>query len=55
MALDRSTTHRHRIDYVDVFGAGPLTGNPVAVVHGAGDLDDDTMAALGGQRPRPPA
>ena len=46
MALDRSTTHRHRIDYVDVFGAGPLTGNPVAVVHGAGDLDDDTMAAL---------
>jgi hypothetical protein len=25
---------------------GPLTGNPVAVVHGAGDLDDDTMAAL---------
>ena len=46
MALDRSTTRRHRIDYVDVFGAGPLTGNPVAVVHGAGDLDDDTLAAL---------
>lgn len=28
---------------VDVFGSGPLTGNPVAVVHDADDLDDDTM------------
>jgi PhzF family phenazine biosynthesis protein len=25
---------------VDVFGSGPLTGNPVAVVHDAEDLDD---------------
>jgi PhzF family phenazine biosynthesis protein len=28
---------------VDVFGSGPLTGNPVAVVHDADDLDDDRM------------
>ncbi|WP_418276384.1 PhzF family phenazine biosynthesis protein [Isoptericola jiangsuensis] len=31
---------------VDVFGSGPLTGNPVAVVHDADDLTDDRMAAF---------
>ncbi len=33
----------HQLRQVDVFGSGPLTGNPVAVVHDADDLDDDTM------------
>lgn len=28
---------------VDVFGSGPLTGNPVAVVHDADGLDDERM------------
>jgi PhzF family phenazine biosynthesis protein len=28
---------------VDVFGSGPLTGNPVAVVHDADNLDDEVM------------
>jgi PhzF family phenazine biosynthesis protein len=31
---------------VDVFAPGPLTGNPVAVVHGATGIDDDQMAAF---------
>ena len=31
---------------VDVFGSGPLQGNPVAVVHDATGLDDDAMAAF---------
>ncbi|WP_299053946.1 PhzF family phenazine biosynthesis protein [uncultured Nocardioides sp.] len=31
---------------VDVFGRGPLTGNPVAVVHGADGLDGDTIQAF---------
>lgn len=31
---------------VDVFAPGPLTGNPVAVVHGADGLTDDQMAAF---------
>lgn len=31
---------------VDVFGADPLMGNPVAVVHGAEGIDDDTLAAF---------
>ena len=31
---------------VDVFGSGPLTGNPVAVVHDATGLDDEQMAAF---------
>ncbi|MDT9593370.1 PhzF family phenazine biosynthesis protein [Nocardioides zeae] len=31
---------------VDVFAPRPLTGNPVAVVHAADDLDDATMAAF---------
>ena len=33
----------HQFRQVDVFGSGPLTGNPVAVVHDADDLDDDQM------------
>lgn len=33
----------HQLRQVDVFGSGPLTGNPVAVVHGADDLDDERM------------
>ena len=33
----------HRFRQVDVFGSGPLSGNPVAVVHDADDLDDDVM------------
>lgn len=32
---------------VDVFASGPLTGNPLAVVHDADGLDDATMAAFG--------
>ena len=31
---------------VDVFGSAPLLGNPVAVVHDAVGLDDETMAAF---------
>jgi PhzF family phenazine biosynthesis protein len=31
---------------VDVFGEGPLAGNPVAVVHGADGLDDAAMQAF---------
>ena len=33
----------HRFQQVDVFGSAPLTGNPVAVVHGADDLDDAAL------------
>ncbi len=33
----------HPFRQVDVFGSGPLTGNPVAVVHDADDLDDAQM------------
>jgi len=33
----------HPFRQVDVFGSGPLTGNPVAVVHDADDLDDQQM------------
>src|SRR3954451_14437900 len=33
----------HRFTQVDVFGSGSLTGNPVAVVHDADDLDDDQL------------
>lgn len=33
----------HQFRQVDVFGSGPLTGNPVAVVHDADDLDDEQM------------
>jgi PhzF family phenazine biosynthesis protein len=31
---------------VDVFGSGPLRGNPVAVVHDAKGLDDEQLAAF---------
>ena len=33
----------HSFRQVDVFGSAPLTGNPVAVVHDADDLDDAQM------------
>lgn len=33
----------HPFRQVDVFGSGPLTGNPVAVVHDADDLDTQQM------------
>ena len=33
----------HQFRQVDVFGSGPLTGNPVAVVHDADGLDDAQM------------
>ncbi|WP_277211840.1 PhzF family phenazine biosynthesis protein [Isoptericola croceus] len=35
-----------RFSQVDVFGSGPLTGNPVAVVHDADDLTDEQMASF---------
>ncbi|MFI7483552.1 PhzF family phenazine biosynthesis protein [Kocuria sp. M1R5S2] len=35
---------RHGISWVDVFSPTPLGGNPLAVVHGADGLDEDTMA-----------
>lgn len=31
---------------VDVFHDGPFTGNPLAVVHGGGDLDTETMQVI---------
>ena len=36
----------HPYRCVDVFGSGPLSGNPVAVVHDADGLDEDQMAAF---------
>jgi PhzF family phenazine biosynthesis protein len=33
----------HEFRQVDVFGSGPLTGNPVAVVHDADGVDDDVL------------
>ncbi|MCZ2261279.1 MULTISPECIES: PhzF family phenazine biosynthesis protein [unclassified Isoptericola] len=38
--------HTYEFRQVDVFATGPLTGNPVAVVHDADDLDDAQMAAF---------
>lgn len=35
-----------KIDLVDVFANGALSGNPLAVVHGGGDLSDAQMLAL---------
>jgi len=35
-----------QIDLVDVFGSGPLSGNPLAVVRGAEDLEADAMLKL---------
>ena len=34
------------VTFVDVFGEAPLQGNPVAVVHDAGDLDEARMLAV---------
>ncbi|SFG00007.1 phenazine biosynthesis protein PhzF family [Novosphingobium sp. CF614] len=34
------------LDLVDVFGSGPLSGNPLAVVRGGEDLDDAAMLRL---------
>jgi PhzF family phenazine biosynthesis protein len=36
----------HRFHQLDVFSAVPLKGNPLAVVHAAQSLSDDTMAAF---------
>ncbi len=36
----------HPFTQVDVFGSVPLSGNPLAVVHDAEDLDADTMQAF---------
>lgn len=36
----------HPYRCVDVFGSGPLSGNPVAVVHDADGLDEEQMAAF---------
>ncbi len=35
-----------KLDLIDVFGAGPLRGNPLAVVHGAEALSDAQMLSL---------
>ena len=35
-----------KVDLVDVFGTGPLSGNPLAVVHGGDTLDAAQMLAL---------
>ncbi len=40
------TPARHRFHQVDVFTAQPLKGNPLAVVHAATDLDEETLAAF---------
>lgn len=37
---------QRRFHQLDVFSAAPLRGNPLAVVHAAEGLDDDTMAAF---------
>ncbi len=39
-------TRVRRFHQLDVFSAAPLLGNPLAVVHDAGDLNDDQMAAF---------
>jgi PhzF family phenazine biosynthesis protein len=39
-------THTLAFRQVDVFAPGPLTGNPLAVVHDADDLTDAEMAAF---------
>jgi trans-2,3-dihydro-3-hydroxyanthranilate isomerase len=36
----------HRLTWLDVFTSTPLTGNGLAVVHGADDLDEATMLAF---------
>jgi PhzF family phenazine biosynthesis protein len=37
---------KRRFHQLDVFSAVPLKGNPLAVVHAAQGIDDDTMAAF---------
>ena len=37
---------QRKFHQLDVFSAVPLMGNPLAVVHGAAGLSDDTMAAF---------
>ena len=37
---------RRNFSQIDVFAPGPLTGNPVAVVHDAAGMDDATLAAF---------
>jgi PhzF family phenazine biosynthesis protein len=39
-------TRTYRFHQLDVFSARPLCGNPLAVVHDADALDDDTRAAF---------
>ncbi|MEO7245454.1 MAG: PhzF family phenazine biosynthesis protein [Rubrivivax sp.] len=46
MNPEASALRRWRFDQVDVFSAVRLRGNPLAVVHDAGALNDDEMAAL---------
>jgi PhzF family phenazine biosynthesis protein len=41
-----TTSFTHRFHQLDVFTAQALRGNPLAVVHDAGRLSDDTMAAF---------
>ncbi|MYM19379.1 PhzF family phenazine biosynthesis isomerase [Brevibacterium sp. 5221] len=36
----------HPFSQVDVFASGPISGNPVAVVHAAQDVPDDRMASF---------
>lgn len=35
-----------KLDLVDVFVTGPLSGNPLGVVHGGDDLTPEQMLAL---------
>jgi len=39
-------SNRHLFHQLDVFSREPFRGNPLAVVHDAGDIDDSTMAAV---------
>ena len=41
-----TTRHPHRFHQLDVFTTQAMRGNPLAVVHGAGELSSDTMAAF---------
>ncbi len=43
---EASPTPGRRCDIVDVFASGPLTGNPLAVVHDADGMTDADMIAL---------
>ena len=36
----------HRVTFLDVFAERPLAGNGLAVLHGADDLDEETMLAF---------